>query len=100
MLVAVSSSGRRQVASAQVRAEQFSCPDCGNQLVVRLPATRVAHFAHLPGSRCTAKLTKAARRSEQRRQAAARRARRRDEEAAAAGQESLFEIAPAGPDHD
>jgi hypothetical protein len=52
MLVAVTAAGHRHVASAAARGSGARCPDCAETLIVRLPATRVPHFAHPAGRRC------------------------------------------------
>lgn len=53
MLVAVTAERRRMVASATSRSQEPVCPHCGQQLVVRLPRERVAHFAHRPHANCS-----------------------------------------------
>ncbi|WP_422758752.1 competence protein CoiA family protein [Paenarthrobacter sp. C1] len=72
----------------------MSCPDCGDELVVRLARGRVPHFAHRPRRKCDAAKARA-------RSAAERRRARLAAQRAAADvddtQPSLFDL-PAPDD--
>lgn len=70
----------------------FTCPECGGRLIVRVPARRVPHFAHAPGSGCKTRLSREQRAALQRALAARRRAERAAAQAHAAGQEVLFDL--------
>jgi hypothetical protein len=90
MLVALDESGRRCVASADVRSCDVACPSCGELLVVRVPRKRVPHFAHPAGKRCDegVRLRQAARKSAR----SHRRMVAQAQAAASAGQEDLFDL--------
>lgn len=92
MLVAVTEQGRRGVASAATRGQQFTCPSCTSLVRVRVPQDRVPHFVHPPHANCALRLSPAARRAAARQQALERQARRRSEQLRAAGQGDLFEL--------
>jgi hypothetical protein len=92
MLVAVSSTGQRRVASAAARAEEVLCPGCSCPLRVRLPVSRVAHFAHPAGRSCGLEADRASQVRAARARAAQRRAMRRERAALAQGQEALFDL--------
>lgn len=93
MLIAVA-DGRRLTATPELRGSRVSCPACGTPLIVRLPATRVPHFAHLPGQVCPSRLAATARLAARRKAAAERRARIRLDRSESAGQETLFDLTP------
>jgi hypothetical protein len=52
MLVAVTETGSKLVATPTVRGAGPRCPVCGGDLVVRIPVRRVPHFAHRPHAGC------------------------------------------------
>ena len=83
--------GRRRAALDAAADETFTCPACGEDLILRAGPVRARHFAHRPGSACRYWAT------QRRILAAAERSR---VAAAAAGQQSLFDLldqpAPAG----
>lgn len=46
MLVANDSSNARVIASAAVRDEAYTCPECAGRMVLRQGTVKIAHFAH------------------------------------------------------
>ena len=63
MLIAVTVERRRVVATAGTEA---LCPQCGQDLIVRVPRERVPHFAHHPHAGCTGKRATVRRRAHER----------------------------------
>lgn len=90
MLVAVSQTGRKLVASDSAAREEAFCPYCSSTLIVRIPSLKIAHFAHPRGRRCAASLAGPQRKAARRRELAARRRRHTEDQASAAGQAQLF----------
>lgn len=85
MLVARDAQGHRKVASSAARRGDFTCPDCGQEVVVRAGERVVAHFAHRSGQDCTL-----ARTASRRRRESARRQHER-ERVLTSGQQELFD---------
>lgn len=90
MLIARDVTGKRCVATPELRGAGACCPACGEELVVRVPAVRVPHFAHPPGKRCAEQV--ASRRAQAREEKERLRSAARTRELAAIGQSALFEL--------
>lgn len=87
MLVACDAGGARKVASEKLKGSSFTCPDCLQEVGVRVGQKRVAHFAHKIGQACSGEQLKLSRKKA----AALRRINRAIEDRAHKGQASLFD---------
>lgn len=87
MLVAYDAKGVRKVASDKLKGSSFSCPDCLQEVGVRVGEKRVPHFAHKIGQACNGEQLRLSRKKA----AALRRLNKVTEKREANGQASLFE---------